>query len=142
MIRSVLAVLAGLVVLTIASFAIEAAVDPLLMHMFPGALPDAAALSRNFPARLLMLAYTTFSIGLGGYATAWIASRAKMWHAAVMGAIEVAFTFYVMIADPFKEAHQAPRWGWTAGLILMVPAACLGGAIRANKNKGSPLAPD
>ena len=135
MIRSVLAVLAGLAVLTIASFAIEAAVGPLLMRMFPGALPDADALSRNFPARLTMLAYTTFSIGLGGYVTAWIASRAKTWHAAIMGAVEVAFTVYIMIAGPFKEAHQAPRWGWTVGLILMVPAACLGGAIRTKKRR-------
>lgn len=135
MIRGVLAVLAGLVVLTIASFAIEAAVDPLLMRMFPSALPDAAALSRNFPARLLMLAYTTFSIGLGGYVTAWIASRAKIWHAAIMGAIEVAFTVYIMIAGPFKEAHQAPRWGWIVGLILMVPASCLGGVMRAKQGR-------
>jgi hypothetical protein len=110
MIRSVLAVLAGLVVLTIASFAIEAAVEPLLMRMFPGALPDMAALSRNFPARLLMLAYTTSSIGLGGYVNASIAIRAKIWHAAVMGAIELAFTVYIMIARPFQEAHPTPRW--------------------------------
>ena len=76
MIRSILAVIAGLVVLTIVSFAIEAAADPLLRHLFPGALPDAAALARNFPARLFMLAYTTFSIAVGGYVTGWIARRA------------------------------------------------------------------
>lgn len=131
MIRSVLAVLTGIVVLTIVSFGIEAVVDPLLMHLFPAALPGAAALSRNFAARLLMLAYTTFAIGLGGYVTAWIANRARIWHAAIMGAIEVAFTLYIMIAAPFPEAHQAPRWGWIAGMILMVPAAALGGLIRA-----------
>jgi hypothetical protein len=130
MIRSILAVLAGIIVLTIVSFGIEAAADPLLMHLFPGALPDAAALSRNFPARLLMLAYTTFAIGVGGYVTAWIASRARIWHAAIMGAVEVAFTLYVMIAAPFPEVHQAPRWGWIAGMILMVPAACLGAIVR------------
>ncbi len=135
MFRSGLAILAGLVSLAIASFAIEAAVDPLLMRMFPAALADAAALSRNFPARLLMLTYTTLSIGLGGYVTAWIANRTKIWHAAIMGAIEVAFTLYVMIAGPFQEAHQAPRWGWIVGLILMVPAACLGGVIRAKQER-------
>jgi hypothetical protein len=133
MIRSVLAVLAGLVVLTIVSFAIEAAVDPLLMHMFPGALPDSAALSRSFPARLLMLAYTMFSIGLGGYVTAWIANRSRICHAAIMGAIEVVFTIYVMVAGPFQEVRQAPRWGWIVGLLLILPAACLGGLIRARQ---------
>jgi hypothetical protein len=133
MIRSVLAVLAGIVALTIVSFGIEAAADPLLMHLFPGTLPDPAALSRNFSARLFMLVYTSFSIGLGGYVTAWIASRAKIWHAAIVGAIEIAFTVYIMIAAPFQEAHQAPLWGWIAGMILMVPAACIGAAIRARQ---------
>jgi hypothetical protein len=131
MIRSILAVVAGLVVLTIVSFAIEAAADPLLMRLFPGALPDAAALAGSLPARLFMVAYTTFSIGVGGYVTAWIARRSRLTHAAVMGAIEVAFTLYVMIAAPFHEARPAPPWVWISGLILMIPAACLGAAIQA-----------
>lgn len=134
MIRSILAVVAGIVVLTIVSFAIEAVADPLLMRMFPAALPDAAALSANFPARLFMLAYTLFSIGVAGYFTAWIANRSGIWHAAIMGAIEVALTLYVMIAAPFPEAHQAPRWWWIAGMILMIPAASLGAAIRQKQS--------
>lgn len=133
MIRSILAVIAGLVVLTIVSFAIEAAADPLLRHLFPGALPDAAALARNFSARLFMLAYTTFSIAVGGYFTGWIARRAQVTHAAIMGAIEVAFTLYVMVSAPFAEVHQAPRWGWIIEMILMIPAACLGAAVRAKQ---------
>jgi hypothetical protein len=130
MIRSILAVLAGLVALTIVSFAIEIAADPLLMHLFPRALPDAAALADNLPARLFMVAYTTFAIGVGGYATAWIAQRSRLALAAIMGTIEAAFTLYVMIAGPFHEAHTAPRLIWITGLILMIPAACLGAVIR------------
>jgi hypothetical protein len=47
-----------------------------------------------------------------------------------MGAIEVAFTLHVMIAGPFHEAHSAPQLVWITGLVLMIPAACLGAAIR------------
>ena len=130
MIRSILAVLAGLVSLTIVSFAIEIAADPLLMYLFPRALPNAAALAGNIPARLFMVAYTTFAIGVGGYVTAWIARRSRLILAATMGAIEVAFTLYVMIAGPFHEAHPAPQSVWITGLVLMIPAACLGAAIR------------
>jgi len=133
MIRSILAVLAGLVALTIVSFAIEVPVDLLLLHLFPKTLPDAAALGGNLPARLLMVAYTTFAIAVGGYVTAWIARRSQLILAAIMGAIEVVFTLYVMIAGPFHEAHPAPRWVWIGGLILMIPAACLGAAIRAKQ---------
>jgi hypothetical protein len=103
------------------------------MHLFPRALPDAAALAGNLPARLFMVAYTTFAIGAGGYVTAWIARRPRLTHAAIMGAIEVAFTLYVMIAGPFHEAHPAPRWVWITGLVLMIPAACLGAAIQARR---------
>src|SRR5271154_6915948 len=99
-IRSILAVLAGIVVLTIVSFGIEAVAGPLMMRMFPTALPDAAALSANFPARLVMLAYTLFSIGVAGYFTAWI-----------------------------------------AGIILMVPAAILGAAIRQKQSARRTTAP-
>ena len=133
MIRSILAVVAGLVVLTIVSFAIEAVADPLLMHLFPAALPDAAALASNFPVRLFMLVYTTASIAAGGYVTAWIARRSQLTHAAIMGAIEVAFTLYVMIAVPIPEAHPAPRWAWIAGMILMIPAACFGAAAQGKR---------
>jgi len=49
-----------------------------------------------------------------------------------MGAIEAAFTLYVTIAAPFAEAHPAPRWSWTTGTVLMIPAACLGAALHAN----------
>jgi hypothetical protein len=133
MIRSILAVLAGLIALTIVSFAIELAADPILLHVFPRALPDAAALAGSLPATLFMFAYTTFAIGVGGYVTAWIARRSRLTLAAIMGAIEVAFTLYVMIAAPFHEAHPAPRWVWVTGVILMIPAACLGAAIRAKQ---------
>lgn len=135
MIRSILAVLAGLLALTIVSFAIEAAADPILLHLFPQALPDTAALGGNLPARLLMVAYTTFAIGVGGYVTAWIARRSQLTLAAIMGAIEVALTLYVMIAGPFHEPHPAPPAIWITGLILMIPAACLGAILQARQEK-------
>jgi hypothetical protein len=133
MIRSILAVLLGIVTLTVVSFAIEAAADPLLTHMFPVALPDAKALAGNVAARVFMLVYTMFSIAAGGYVTAWIARRSPVTHAAIMGAIEVAFILYVMIAAPFAEVVKAPMWLSVASIILTIPAAFLGGALRARQ---------
>lgn len=57
MIRSVLSVLAGIAVLTVASFAIETALNPLLIWAFPEALPDPEALSSNLWVRALTFAY-------------------------------------------------------------------------------------
>jgi hypothetical protein len=47
MIRSVLSILAGIAVLTVASFAIEAALNPLLRRAFPETQPGSEALSSN-----------------------------------------------------------------------------------------------
>jgi hypothetical protein len=69
MIRSVLSVLAGIVVLTVTSFAIEAAVDPLLARIFPNALPDHATITHNLPASMFMFFYTSLCVVAGGYVT-------------------------------------------------------------------------
>ena len=126
MIRSVAAVLAGIVVLTIASFAIEAAADPVVLRVFPDALQIGAPIGHALPARLFMMAYTMLSVAAGGYVTAWIARSAKVWHAVIMGAIEVALTVCAM----FKLLHQAPLWSWLLGMVLLVPAAWLGAVFR------------
>jgi hypothetical protein len=80
-------------------------------------------------ALIQTLRYTTFAIGVGGYVTGLIARRSRLTLAAIMGAIEVASTLYVMIDAPFHEAHTAPRWIWITGVILIIPAACIGTAI-------------
>jgi hypothetical protein len=134
MIRSVLAVFAGIVVLTVTSFAIEAAADPLMMWMFPHALPNQAAMSQNVPAKLFMMLYTMICVAAGGYVTAWLARRSKVWHAVVMGVVEAALTVWVMVKFP---AH-APLWSWILGIGLIVPAAWLGGVIRAKRTKFQP----
>ncbi|HXO43861.1 MAG TPA: hypothetical protein VN846_00200 [Candidatus Cybelea sp.] len=132
MIRSVAAVLAGIVVLTILSFAIEAAANPLVLRAFPDALGVGAPLRHALPARLFMMAYTMLSIAAGGYVTAWIARSAKVWHAVVMGAIELALTAYAM----FELPHQAPLWSWLTGMVLLVPAAWLGAVFRVKHSSG------
>ncbi len=83
------------------------------------------------------MAYTTCAIAAGGYVTAWIARRSQLTLAAIMGAIEVAFTLYVMISAPFHEAHAAPQWIWIPAVILMIPAACLGAAMRGKRGGSS-----
>ncbi len=129
MIRSVLAVLAGIVVLTVTSFAIEAVANPWMMRMFPNALPNEAAMNHNVPAKLFMIAYTMLCIAAGGYVTAWLARRSPVRHAVIMGAIEAAMTIGMMIALP----GQAPLWSWIAGIVLIVPAAWCGGIIHAKR---------
>ena len=118
MLRSLLAILAGIAVLTITSFAIEAAVNPLLTKAFPAAL------------RIVTLVYTMACVAAGGYVTAWLARRAQVRHALIMGVIESALTILAMLSF----AGHAPLWSWIAGIVLTTPAAWLGGLHRTRRS--------
>jgi hypothetical protein len=131
MIRSILAVLAGIAALTITSFAIEAVANPLLMWMFPQALPNETALSTNQPARLFLYTYSTVCIACGGYVTAWIARRSEMVHVVTMGVIQVGLTVLAMRAFPEKGSLQL----WIVTMAMTIPAAWSGGYIRTRTGK-------
>lgn len=126
MTRSVLAVIAGLTVLSLLIFAIEAATSPWLMRSFPQALPNTEAMQANVPVKLFILFYSTLSMTVAGYVTAWIARGHRLRLAAIMAAIQLALTAWAMVA--FFD--HAPLWAWTAGMALMLPAAWLGAKIR------------
>lgn len=134
--RSIGAILAGIVVLTVVSFAIEAAADPLLMHLFPRALPDATALKNSVAAHTVMFAYTFLSVMAGGYVTAWISRLSPVRDAVIMGAMEVLLTAWAMHAFP----HQAPLYSWIVGMIFCIPAAWLGGVLRVRATKPKAIA--
>ena len=127
-VRSILGVLAGIVALTVASFAIEAVADPVMMHMFPNALPNRAALESNLPASIFLFFYTSLCVVLGAYVAAWIAGRAPVLHALIMGAVEIALALMAM-------AHftDLPRRNFIVSLILTLPVAWIGGALRAKR---------
>ncbi|MEO8100544.1 MAG: hypothetical protein ABI811_22795 [Acidobacteriota bacterium] len=125
-IRSVLAVVAGIAVLTVLSFSIEAVVNPALLYLFAGALPDAAALAANLPARLLMMTYSLACVAAGGYVTAWIARRAPVRHAVAMGVLQALMTIDVWLSG----FASAPAWQWMLSIALLVPAAWWGASIR------------
>ncbi|MEO5922948.1 MAG: hypothetical protein ABIR70_03890 [Bryobacteraceae bacterium] len=108
MVRSMLAILAGIIVLTVISFAIEFAFN--------------AALPGSDPAKLWMTAYTFLSIAVGGYTTACLAPKSPIKHSLVMGAVETLMTIDVMYTFP----GVAPLWTWLVSIPLIIPAALLG----------------
>ena len=121
---------AGIAALTVTSFAIEALADPLLMRMFPQALPTRPAISHNLPASLFMFAYTALCVAFGGYVTAWIARRAPMRDALIMGVVQTGLTVVAM----FSLREQAPLRNWIATLVMTIPCAYGGGVLRWRKS--------
>ena len=121
-----MSVLAGIAVLTAVSFAIEAAVDPLLLRLFPQALPGRMALSTNHWVRTLTFAYGLMCVAAGGYIAARIARRLPIKHAAAMGIVQAGLTIVAMLSP---EANHASRLQWITTAILSIPAALAGGIL-------------
>jgi peptidoglycan/LPS O-acetylase OafA/YrhL len=121
MIRSILAILTGIATLTVTSFAIEFALNPLKLRF----------------ESLLMFAYTGLCIALGGYVTAWVARRSPVRHALIMGIVQTGLNVMAFLS----MSDLAPLRNWIIGIVLTVPAACLGGVIRARHEKQGALRP-
>jgi hypothetical protein len=137
MLRSMLSVLAGIVVLTVASFAIEAALDPLLLRLFPRAVPNPAALSTNQWVRALTFAYGFACVAAGGFVTARIARRLPIKHAAAMGIVQAGLTIAAMLSP---EGSHASRSQWIVIAILSIPAALAGGSLYKRRETRSEIA--
>jgi hypothetical protein len=125
MLRSVLSIPAG-AVLTVASFAIEAALHPLLIWAFPETLPSSEALSLNPWVRTLTFAYGLVCVAAGGYVTARVARRRPITHAAVMGIIQAGLTIVAMLSP---VGNHASPMQWILIAILSMPAALVGGVV-------------
>jgi hypothetical protein len=125
MLRSVLAVLAGLVVILITSFGIEAVANPLLAKML--GLPNEAALPHNMVVWLVTFSYSFVCVIGGGWVTARLAPKLPVRHALALGLIQSLLTIPAWLAFP----AQAPIWGWILSMILVIPGAWLGGVLYA-----------
>ena len=126
MVRSVLSVLAGIAVLTVVSFAIEAALGPLLLRAFPEALPGPEALSSNPWVRALKFAYGLMAVAAGGYVAAPVARRLPIKHATAMGIIQAGLTIMAMLSP---VGNHASRLQWIVTAILSIPVALVGGVV-------------
>jgi len=129
--RSALAILAGVATLTAASFAIEALADWALMRLFPESFPTVQAIGRNGPARLFMYSYGALSVAAGGFVAAALARRAPLVHAAILGVVQALLTVWAAIA---MREHAALST-WMATILLSPPAAVLGGWLYRRRGR-------
>jgi peptidoglycan/LPS O-acetylase OafA/YrhL len=117
MVRSVLAIVAGYLVMAIA-----------ITVLFAVSFPDPVVNPSN-AFMLFSLAYGFLFATLGGYTTAWIARRAEMSHATALAAFAAILGIISMIATTDSE----PLWFELASLIVVVVAVLLGGSMRARQ---------
>ena len=123
MLRSILAVIAGVVVWMVTAFG----TDMIVFRLFPQFVDSATRRVDNVPLLFLMLAYCLAYSVLGGYVTGTIARRREVPHAFVLGLLQLAMGTAATVAN----WETAPAWFHLALLALLVPANVAGGQWRA-----------
>ena len=117
--KSILAVLAGVVIVV----ALSTAVD-LVMHA-TGIIPDGPMWNPWHNA--LALAYRCVIAVLAGWVTALIAPRAGEWHATILGLIGTALGVLGVVAT--WNLNYGPHWYPIALAATALPCCWLGGRL-------------
>lgn len=128
--RSLLAVLAGIVAMTLIAFAVEIPARALTLKMFADSFPDPAALDSNIFWMLSQAVYTVPALVLGGYVAAWLAPRHGLAHAVAMAVVQEL----LIVALMFNPPHPTPGWMWLITLAT-TPAAIIGGGYLRSRWK-------
>jgi hypothetical protein len=131
-VRSIGAVLAGFVTLSVFLYAMQSIGTALMLRMNLGLPATASIVNQSTGTRVFWLVWETVSMVAAGYVTARLASSSQIAHAIVMGAIQAAVTVWAMLSIQSAE----PVWFWLTGIALMIPAAWLGGRLSARAPSG------
>jgi hypothetical protein len=129
-VRSVLAVLAGIVAMSAVSFAIEIPLRMLTLRLFSSSFPDRATLDTSLGWMVSQSLYTVPAAILGGYVAAWVASRREVAHAVAMAIVQELLILALM----FNPPHPVPPWLWAVALIVTPAAIICGGYLRSRRH--------
>jgi hypothetical protein len=123
MLRSVGAVLAGILVNVVLSTGVDA-----VMHS-TGVFPKLGeAMSDQLFA--LALGYRLIFTVLGGYVTAWLAQRDPMKHVVILGSIGTVLGAIGAAVTWNKGPEFGPKWYPLALVMTALPVTWLGGRLR------------
>ena len=129
MLRSVLAVVAGYLLI----FAATILADVALGLLAPDAFPAAGEGFAPVPWMVLILVYSTIFAAAGGYVTARVARRAELKHGLALAAIMVLMSVGTMIT--YQGRH--PLW-FQLTLLVLGPLAVAAGAWLRARRRGVP----
>lgn len=121
MIRSILSIIAGFILIGVLSLGTDAVV----VSAMPGAFSPTGR-TESVPVLLLTLAYVFVFAVIGCYLTARLAPQNPMKHALVLGVLGLIFS----IIGTTLSWNTAPVWYHVTALLMVMPAAWLGGRLR------------
>ena len=109
--RSVVAILAGFVTLSILLYVMQGAGTAVMLRMNPDLPATASLVTHSNGTRVFWLVWETMSMVAAGYMTARLASTSRLAHALIMSAIQAVFTVGAM----FSVRGDEPLWFWIIG---------------------------
>lgn len=130
MLRTVLVIASGFVLIGALAVGGELAA----MRACP-ALFDPAGGTRDTRMLLFLMTWVFVAATFGCWLTARLAASRPMWHAMVLGVLGLAFN----VAGTIAKWSTAPAWYHVLSLLLVLPAAWLGGFL-ASRPRRAPLA--
>lgn len=123
--RSIGAVLAGLVIGIALSVGTDAAMSAI------GVLPPLGKPGTSGPLLVATIYRTIYGV-LASYVAARLAPYRPMLHAMVLGVLDFVVSIAGVVFTWNKGAEYGPHWYPIALVILALPAAWLGGKLRGN----------
>ena len=121
LLRGAVAVLAGIAVFALALVAVNAGGKALLGT-------EAEWINRSTSTQVVWLCVNAACMLAGGYVAAWLAPRAHVAHAVIVATIQAGLTLAAFLT---LNDQTTPTWLWLAGIVVTVPAAWLGGRLKA-----------
>ncbi len=129
--RSVLAVVAGLVLISLIVEPIEFLVVGLLNRGLTTD-PDLYFQVRNQPAVLAAkLVYNSAAAIVGGWVTAWVARRAPVAHGIALAVVQTA-AFGWAVANPGLR-QSTPDWMWACLIVLTFAGIIVGALLQSRR---------
>ena len=120
MIRSVLAVIAGYVVICVVVLSLSSLYPPV-----------------TFGFMMLFIAYGFVAAAMGGYVTAALAGRYHLRHAIVLAAVGVTLAILALVFS----LHEEPLWYQLANMAVPTAGVLLGGWVKERQARARALAP-
>ena len=128
MARSILAIVTGFIAIAVLAFGTDAAMRVAMPSAFG---PDGRV--DSVPLLLFTQLYVFVYAVAGCYLAAWLAGRKPMQHALILGVLGLVFN----VAGTVAMWNTAPAWYHILALLLVIPAAWLGGKIRERQQPSS-----
>jgi hypothetical protein len=127
--RSVLAIFCGVAIIGVLSLGADSAVRGIASGAF-----GADGFSAEGGLLLIMLGYTSFFSGIGGWVTAAISRRPDQRDIRILAGLQFLFT----LAANIMLWDRRLAWFYAAGLVLTPISILLGGRIPAARQRETP----